>query len=283
MSNDINNNVCISSNSSNCSNDSKEKNPPPSIFINDIKDEDDNKSQYVIDDFDIQQTITPPTTPINNENNNPKTHKKISSFFDNQPTRLSKKIETMEIFKHYTENDNSIVSYDNDDNGWNNNTKNEIKKWYDLFKKESFKYQFILDNSIIYIKRLNLWSIIISLSLGIFTSFKLLIQNEVFQLISNILILLANLSVAYIINLSKNATDDKKNEKIKFFIEDLELFLTKLSSQILKVRKYRMHATIFFQLIEDKYNDLLLSAPILTIEEIKNSNQAYSAYSENIL
>ena len=189
----------------------------------------------------------------------------------------------MEIFKHYTENDNSIVSYDNDDNGWNNNTKNEIKKWYDLFKKESFKYQFILDNSIIYIKRLNLWSIIISLSLGIFTSFKLLIQNEVFQLISNILILLANLSVAYIINLSKNATDDKKNEKIKFFIEDLELFLTKLSSQILKVRKYRMHATIFFQLIEDKYNDLLLSAPILTIEEIKNSNQAYSAYSENIL
>jgi hypothetical protein len=47
-------------------------------------------------------------------------------------------------------------------------------------------------------------------------------------------------------------------------IQDLDIFLGRLNAQILKTKSLRMNAVKFFELVNDKYNDLTTSSPNLS-------------------
>jgi len=206
-----------------------------------------------------------------------------NNMFDSHTNRISKKLDTMDLFKLHKKIENretnSVVEAPQEIvNGWDELSKRQLRIWYETFKSESFKYKFIYDRNIEMSNKLNLSSIILASILGIFSGFKLWINDDVFQLVSNLLLVFSNFGLAYIINLSKTYVDSQTNDQIRLHVDEIEFFLSKLSQQILKSKNYRMNADKFFQIIEDKYNDVISSGPMLSIEDIKTSVKAYKEY-----
>jgi hypothetical protein len=164
-------------------------------------------------------------------------------------------------------------------NGWDNDATLTIKNWYKIFKQQSFIYQWILDQNINMADKLTIVSIISSSALGIFSGFKLWIdQDMIFQTVSNIILMLFNFLIALITTLSKRYIDDKRNEKIRNYIEELDNFLGEISAQVLKSPVYRMNADEFFKLNNDKYTKLITSAPNLSISELNQGKSQYKNY-----
>ena len=164
-------------------------------------------------------------------------------------------------------------------NGWDNDATLTIKNWYKIFKQQSFIYQWILDRNINMADKLTIVSIISSSALGIFSGFKLWIdQDMVFQTVSNIILMLFNFLIALITTLSKRYIDDKRNEKIRNYIEELDNFLGEISAQVLKSPVYRMNADEFFKLNNDKYTKLITNAPNLSISELNQGKSQYKNY-----
>lgn len=176
----------------------------------------------------------------------------------------------------------SMLRQDTNINGWDNDANVTAKNWYKMFKQQSFVYQWILDRNRRIGTKLTYISIISSSLLGIFTGFKLWIANDaIFQTVSNILLMLLNFLVALITASSKNYTDDTRNEKIRMYIEEVDSFLGEISAQVLKSPVYRMNADEFFKLNNDKYTNLISSAPNLSINEINIGKQQYILYSKH--
>jgi hypothetical protein len=174
---------------------------------------------------------------------------------------------------------NTMLKSDSDINGWDENATTTIKNWYNIFKQQSFIYQWILDRNKKISNNLTIASIIASSSLGIFTGFKLWIRDDqLFQTISNILLMLFNFIVALITACSRSYIDDKRNEKLRVYIEEVDSFLGEISAQVLKSPVYRMAADKFFKLSNDKYTRLISCAPNLSIYEIKQGKHEYNLY-----
>lgn len=164
-------------------------------------------------------------------------------------------------------------------NGWDNDATLTIKNWYKIFKQQSFIYQWILDRNINMADKLTIVSIISSSALGIFSGFKLWIdQDMVFQTVSNIILMLFNFLIALITTLSKRYIDDKRNEKIRNYIEELDNFLGEISAQVLKSPVYRMNADEFFKLNNDKYTKLITTAPNISLNEMKDAKKQYKIF-----
>lgn len=169
------------------------------------------------------------------------------------------------------------------ENGWDNDAKKTLINWYEIFKYDSFVYQYILDRSTKISEILNVISIISSTVLGIFSGFKLWIDNDNFQVISNIMLMLFNFIVALITTLSKRYIDEKRNDGIKLYIRAIDELLGEISAQALKTPNYRINADTFFKDYNDKYTKLITTAPNLTIDEIKLSKKAYKLYMNEVL
>jgi hypothetical protein len=174
---------------------------------------------------------------------------------------------------------NNMLKSESDINGWDEDATTTIKNWYNIFKQQSFIYQWILDRNKKISNKLTIISILASSLLGIFTGFKLWIQNDqLFQTISNILLMLFNFIVALITACSRSYIDDKRNEKLRVYIEEVDSFLGEISAQVLKSPVYRMNADKFFKLSNDKYTRLISCAPNLSIYEIKQGKYEYNLY-----
>lgn len=167
-------------------------------------------------------------------------------------------------------------------NGWDSDANITITNWYKTFKQQSFIYQYVLDKNRKIADRLAVTSIISSALLGIFSGFKLWIDNDViFQTVSNILLMLLNFLVALITASSKRYIDDKRNETIRAYVEEIDIFIGELSAQVLNSPVYRMNADRFFKLNNTKYTKLISSAPNLSISEINEGKQKFSIYKEH--
>jgi hypothetical protein len=183
----------------------------------------------------------------------------------------------------------SINIISNDDNikitnGWDKDANITIENWYNIFKQQSFMYQLILDKNMLISDRLAVLSIISSTSLGLFTGFKLWKENDmIFQTTSNIILMLSNFSVAIMTTISKRYIDDKRNETIRQYITNVDIFLGEISAQLLKSTHYRMNADEFFKINNDKYTSLISSAPNLSISEIEYGKIKYNNYKKYIV
>lgn len=178
---------------------------------------------------------------------------------------------------------NNMLKNDTNVNGWDNDANVTIKNWYKIFKQQSYIYQWVLDENKKMSDRLNVASIILSSLLGIFSGFKLWREDDlIFQTISNVILMLLNFGVALLTALSKRYIDDKKNETIKSYIEEVDIFLGEISAQVLKSPVYRMDADEFFKQNNDKYTRLITMAPNLSLSELNMSKQMFQQYYSHI-
>jgi X-X-X-Leu-X-X-Gly heptad repeat protein len=186
-------------------------------------------------------------------------------------------------FKPSTDLVNTINTIENTNiNGWDYDATLTITNWYKTFKQQSFIYQSVLDRNKKISNNLALISILSSALLGIFSGFKLWIGNdETFQTISNILLMLFNFIVGIITAASKSYIDDKRNEIIRAYVEQLDIFIGELSAQVLNSPIYRMNADEFFKSNNVKYTKLISSAPNLSLGEISEGKRQYILYSDH--
>ena len=176
-----------------------------------------------------------------------------------------------------TNNQSNINQTNN--NGWNENANLTIKNWYKTFRQQSFIYQWVLDRNRRIGDKLSIISVISSSLLGIFSGFKLWIHNDqVFQTTSDVVLMLLNFCVAIITAASKRYIDDVRNEEIRVYVENVDAFLGEIAAQVLKSPVYRMNASDFFNINNEKYTQLITKTPNLSINEINMSKKVYQSY-----
>lgn len=168
-------------------------------------------------------------------------------------------------------------------NGWDEDATNTINNWYELFKQQSFIYQWVLDRNKKISNKLMLGSIIFSSGLGIFTSFKLWIRNETFTVVSDLLLMLSNFSLALITGYSKSYNDDKRNDLIRIYIEEVDEILGEISGQILESPIYRKNAKDFFKDHNYKYTKLTTYNPNISIYELNESMKEYEIFKKHLI
>jgi hypothetical protein len=178
--------------------------------------------------------------------------------------------------------ESSSENVENNINGWDDNANTTINNWYTLFKQQSFIYQWVLERNNKIANKLILISIVSSSVLGIFSSFKLWINNDTFDIISNLLLMLSNFSIALITGYSKSYVDDKRNELIRIYIDEVDELLGEISAQVLKSQVYRVNAGEFFRDHNYKYTKLITYTPNISIYELNESKKEYDEFVKHI-
>ena len=177
--------------------------------------------------------------------------------------------------------DKSFIS-NSEINGWDHDANKTIQNWFYLFREQSFVYQWVLDRNRRISDRLGTLSIISSSILGIFSAFKLWMDNDtLFQTVSNIILMFLNFGVALITSMSKRYIDNQKNETIRTYLEEVDNFWGEIAAQLLKSPIYRMNADKFFKLNNDKYTKLASCAPNLSLSDITEGKIKYQLYYAN--
>ena len=239
-----------------------------STISNQISDDYDNDEPNFIDNQSENETVV---ESVESKNNSP-----TVNIQDNKNNILdSKKRNRSSMI-------NSMTSKTHNENGWDDNATKTINNWYYTFKELSFVYQWVLDRNRKMSDRLATISVISSSALGIFSAFKLWIDNDaLFQTISNIILMFLNFGVALITSLSKRYVDDQKNETIRTYIEEVDSFLGEIAAQVLKMPIYRMNAEKFFKSNNDKYTKLISSTPNLSLTDMSQGKAKYKMYYPN--
>ena len=196
-------------------------------------------------------------------------------------TNKNKNTNFKNIFINNTSSDDNIINNKNI-NGWDDDANNTLNNWYELFKQQSFIYQWILENNKKISNKLILTSIIASSTLGIFSSFKLWIKNDTFIMVSDLLLMLSNFSVALITSYSKSYIDDKRDELIRIYIEEVDELLGEISGQVLKSPIYRVNAGDFFKDHNYKYTKLITYLPNISLYELNESKKEYEKFKDHL-
>jgi hypothetical protein len=160
-------------------------------------------------------------------------------------------------------------------NGWDSEAIKTIRNWYKIFKQQSWIYQYILDRNLKISDWLGIISICMNALLGIFCAFKLWINDDIFQIVSNIILIFSNFFIGLLTAISKRYIDDKRNEEIRTYINEVDVFFGEISAQVLKHPVYRMNADKFFRINNDKYTSLVSKAPNLSIIELNLGKKMY--------
>ena len=168
-------------------------------------------------------------------------------------------------------------------NGWDNDANTTINNWYNLFKQQSFIYQWVLERNKKISYKLILASMISSSVLGIFSSFKLWIKDDNFDTISNLVLMLSNFSVALMTGYSKSYIDDKRNEIIRMYIDEVDELLGEISAQVLNSPIYRVNADEFFRDHNYKYTKLITYIPNISLYELNESKKEYDEFKKHLI
>lgn len=166
-----------------------------------------------------------------------------------------------------------------DNNGWDDGANRTLVNWYHTFEELSYSYQYILDRNFSISTTLSMISIVSSSALGIFSGFKLWIQNdEAFKSSSDAIMLVSNFVVAAITTMSKRYIDDARNEKIKAYVTELDSFLGLICSQLTITPEYRMPAKKFYESYMKDYTKLMITMPNMSIKEMLKAKKQYNLY-----
>jgi hypothetical protein len=217
------------------------------------------------DDIDVEKTLE----ILKNDTQNATTGVDIPNKIRTKP---QKNIMLHDSFSSDSSSQDEII------NGWDDNANNTIKNWYDLFKQQSFIYQWVIERNKKMSNYLISASIAASSALGIFSSFKLWIKNDKFIIASDIFLMLTNFSIAFITNYSKSYIDDKRNEIIRIYIDEVDELLGEISAQVLKSPCYRINANDFFKDHNYKYTKLITCLPNISISELNESKKEYEEF-----
>lgn len=151
-------------------------------------------------------------------------------------------------------------------------------------KEYKFIYQNILDKNYKNSIKYNIASIISSSALGFFSAFKLWLPNEmIFQSASNIIMLFSNFFIAALTHIATRFIDDKRNEKIRIYIEAIDNLLGVITAQLSKNSNLRMDAIEFINDNNDKYTNILTNKPSLSFDELTEGKIKYKNYQKELL
>ena len=255
------------------------------IFLTINPEEQKNNNVCISSDSETQKKMFSTVLDIKHNFNNDKENNNNNNNKDNSDNK--DKPDNKDNQNNNSDNQNN--NPDNKDNkeksinGWDTDAIFTLDNWYEAFQRQSFVYQFILDRNYKMSNKLNMISVIFSSLLGIFSAFKLWIANDsVFQTVSNILLMFSNFTVALITTQSKRFIDDKKNEQIRTYIEEVDTFLGHLSAQYLKSYVYRMNADDFFKTYNDEYTKIISSQPNLSLYELELGHSNYAIYKQKL-
>ena len=262
------------------------------IFLTINQEEQKNNNVCISSDSETQKKMFSTILDIKHNFNNDKENNNKDNH-DNKDNQNNKDNPNNKDNKNNLDNPNNKDNKDNLDNqnnnkeksinGWDTDAIFTLDNWYEAFQRQSFVYQFILDRNYKMSNKLNMISVIFSSLLGIFSAFKLWIANDsVFQTVSNILLMFSNFTVALITTQSKRFIDDKKNEQIRTYIEEVDTFLGHLSAQYLKSYVYRMNADDFFKTYNDEYTKIISSQPNLSLYELELGHSNYAIYKQKL-
>jgi hypothetical protein len=178
-------------------------------------------------------------------------------------------------------------TYDEGDeipNNWNANNNQTVRNWFNILREYKFIYQSILDKNYKNSIKYNIASIIASSALGFFSAFKLWLQDEIlFQSISNIIMLFSNFFIAALTHIATRYIDDKRNEKIRIYIETIDNLLGVITAQLSKSSNLRMDAITFINENNDKYTEILTNKPNLSFDELSEGKLKYKRYQNELL
>ena len=184
--------------------------------------------------------------------------------------------------------ENATCDFDDEDNeilnNWNTNNNQTVRNWFNILKEYKFIYQCILDKNYKNSIKYNVASIISSSALGFFSAFKLWLPNEIlFQSVSNVIMLFSNFFIAALTHIATRFIDDKRNEKIRIYIESIDNLLGVITAQLSKNSNLRMDAVDFINDNNDKYTDILTNKPSLSFDELTEGKIKYKRYQNELL
>jgi hypothetical protein len=239
---------------------------------------DNNQPDFIDEEVKPKNKLVSITSVCENINNQPELESEVDSV-ETKNDSLTVSIKDNRRNRCRSSMMNSMTSKTHNENGWDENATKTINNWYNIFKELSFVYQWVLDRNRKMSDRLATISVISSSALGIFSAFKLWIDNDaLFQTVSNIILMFLNFGVALITSLSKRYVDDQKNETIRTYIEDVDSFLGEIAAQVLKMPIYRMNAEKFFKTNNDKYTKLISCTPNLSLTDLSQGKAKYKMY-----
>ena len=158
-----------------------------------------------------------------------------------------------------------------------NSNDNMINNWYKILIQQSLIYKWVLNKNKNFSDNLIIISIVLLLILGFFLGIKIfIVDNIMFQITSNIILMLLNFSILLLIILFKKNKDNKRNKIIKIYIQEIKLFIKKLSKTIIY---YKMDINNIYNL-DIHYNKLILNTPKLFQNEIQECKQKFILYKD---
>jgi hypothetical protein len=158
-----------------------------------------------------------------------------------------------------------------------NSNDNMINNWYKILIQQSLIYKWVLNKNKNFSDNLIIISIVLLLILGFFLGIKIfIVDNIMFQITSNIILMLLNFSILLLIILFKKNKDNKRNKIIKIYIQEIKLVIKKLSKTIIY---YKMDINNIYNL-DIHYNKLILNTPKLFQNEIQECKQKFILYKD---
>jgi len=293
------NNFYNNNNSNNSNNPSPTNSPKITQYnaeIEKFKNLIKEQEYYIADLIHEKQKITELLNTKHNKNNNSNL-KKLGCFSmesnivanatqDNNDNSNLKKLGCFSMESNIVAN----ATQDNNDtnykilNNWDSNNNKTIRNWFDILKEYKFIYQSILDKNYKNSIKYNIASIIFSSALGFFSAFKLWLPNEIiFQSASNIIMLFSNFFIAALTHIATRFIDDKRNEKIRIYIEAIDNLLGVITAQLSKNSNLRMDAIKFINDNNDKYTNILTNKPSLSFDELTEGKIKYKNYQKVLL
>ena len=148
-----------------------------------------------------------------------------------------------------------------------------IDEWMENLRKISFIYQYILDGNLYRANLLLILSIILSFLLSLFSVFKLWLNDNTFQLVSNIILLITNFTNAIISISSKYYNDDANNEKIKLYITEIDSFKNEIYNY--KMSSFKISSSEFIIKFNERYKRIIMKSPSINIDEYDKILELY--------
>jgi len=168
-------------------------------------------------------------------------------------------------------------------NGWDKQTERQLSEWTETLSKASFLYQYLLDKSFKISTRLSIISIFSSSLLSIFSGIKLWVGDDPrFNSIGDMIMLVSNLIIAAITTASKRYLDDKRTEKIRNYMEQLDRFIAIIYSQKGILPKYRIPADDFFRANSETYTKLM-NGPSTSLSEYQHATAKYNRFMASLV
>ena len=161
---------------------------------------------------------------------------------------------------------------------WSEENNRVLHEWISTLINLKKKYKYILTKCQNISNTANLISTISSFILGILSAFKLAFKDDIFSMVTDIILMIFNFIIAIISITAKRYLEGSRIENIQLYLTDLDIMINKLVEEQRKINKTINGDEYINTNIED-YNNLTCDSKIPEISEYEN--QEYEKYATN--